>query len=205
MRATQIRRMPLLAQSVWIVIMVLTGSFQFNRGAIADGIVFVGLAVALVADALRWLPPVRTREWILPRRALLLALAVAAVVLALTPRHGLADGVVLAVSGILALVVTWPDHPRGANPQEAKRQQPPTPWTKRMTRSAILWSSVGVAACLWELTMYLLGTFQPAGRNDFPALSDLLDPLLQSPVARILFVAAWLLGGVALSRRGRTR
>ncbi|MDQ1569505.1 MAG: hypothetical protein QOF79_179 [Actinomycetota bacterium] len=175
--------------------MVLTGSFQFYRGAVADGIVFIALAVALIADSLGWLPRFRARERKLPRLILVLALAVAAAVLALTPRHGIADGIVLAISGILVLIVAWPDQPATSS----------TRWTRRMARSAYLWAALGIAVCLWELTMYFLGSFQPTGRTDFPALSDLLDPLLQHPVARILFAAAWLLGGVALSRRGRTR
>jgi hypothetical protein len=51
--------------------------------------------------------------------------------------------------------------------------------------------------------MYFLG-LNASGRTEFPALSDLLDPVLDNPVGRILAIVAWLAGGVALSRRGRT-
>jgi hypothetical protein len=177
--------------------MVLTSGFQFYRGAISDGVVFGVLAIALILDALHWMPALRTREWRPSRTLTIGALAVAAAVLALTPRHGMADGVVLVVTGILVLIVTWPDGP--------KTDGPKTGWTPRMRRSATLWAIIGIAVCVWELLMYFLGAYLPGGSTRYPALSDLLDPLIQNPIGRILFVAAWLLGGVALSRRGRTR
>jgi hypothetical protein len=72
-----------------------------------------------------------------------------------------------------------------------------------MRRAATLWACVGIAVCLWELTMFFLGAY--VDRYAFPALSDLLDPLLDRPIGRILFAAAWLVGGVALMRRGQGR
>jgi hypothetical protein len=185
-----------IAQWAWIVIMLLTGGFQFYRGAAPDGIVFTALAAALILDALHWMPAFRAREWRPSRTLLVIALGIAAAVLALTPRHGLADSVVLIVSGALVLIVAWPDHSNGTGRPA---------WTPRMRRSATLWAAVGIAVCLWELAMYFLGTYVPGGRDDFPALSDLLDPLIQNPIGRVLFVAMWLLGGVALARRGRAR
>jgi hypothetical protein len=43
----------------------------------------------------------------------------------------------------------------------------------------------------------------PAHEAEFPALSDLLDPLIAWPPARAVLVLAWLLGGWALTRRRR--
>jgi hypothetical protein len=70
-----------------------------------------------------------------------------------------------------------------------------------MTRTAALWSGAGILVCLWELSMYLLGTFAPGGRAAHPALSDLLDPLMDNQVLRLVFVAGWVLAGVFLLRR----
>jgi hypothetical protein len=53
--------------------------------------------------------------------------------------------------------------------------------------------------------MYILGTVSPGGRAAYPALSDLLNPLLDVPAARVVFVTVWLLGGVFLVRRATTR
>ena len=71
-----------------------------------------------------------------------------------------------------------------------------------MTRAAIAWTILGLALVLWELAMYFLGCGQD-GRTAFPALSDILDPILNNPIGRFLGVVAWLAGGVALTRRGR--
>ncbi len=179
----------------WIAILVLIGGFQLFRGAITDAAVFLALAVALVADTIGWLPAIRRRESRLPWIVVVIALVVAAAVLVLTPRHGLGDQLVLIASGLLVLIVVWPSAPSGTV----------SPMTARLARTAALWAAVGIALCLWELAMYLLGTFLPGGRTSFPALSDLLNPLIDSPAGRIVFVVAWLLGGVALLRRGRTR
>jgi len=183
-----------LPVAAWVVILVLTAGFQFYRGAVADGIVFLAMAVALIVDLTGIFPAFKSREWRPSRIITVLVLAGAAAVLALTPRHGLPDEIVLIVSGVLVFLVAWPDH------EVAEKE-----WNARMRRTAALWAGVGIAFCLWELTMYFLGTYVDSGRNAFPALSDLLDPLLQNPVGRVIFVAAWLLGGVALARRGRER
>jgi hypothetical protein len=181
-----------LPVAAWIVILVLTGGFQIYRAAPVDGAVFLAMAAALVIDLTGILPPFRSREWRPSRIILVGVLAAAAAVLALTPRHGMADGIVLLVSGILVFLIAWPAHETEEHP-----------WTPRMRRTATLWAIVGIAVCLWELTMYFLGTY--VDRHAFPALSDLMDPLLGHTVGRILFAVAWLLGGVALARRGRER
>jgi hypothetical protein len=176
--------------AAWVAILVLTGGFQIFRGAPVDGAVFLAMAVALILDLTGILPSPRDSEWRPSRITLISVLGAAAIVLALTPRHGIGDGIAIAVSGILVFLVAWPQH-----------DGDDTSWTPRMRRSATLWACVGIAVCLWELTMYFLGTY--VDRYAFPALSDLLDPLLDHRTGRILFAAAWLVGGVALMRRGR--
>ncbi len=195
MQTTKTRRAVRLTIAAWITILVLTGAFQFYRAAVPDGIVFLSLALALIVGRTPLLRRFDHYEW-QPRRVLVvIALAVAAAVLILTPRHGIADGVVLVASGILVFVVAWPDPPE-------RTEADPT-WTPRLTRSAIAWAILGIVFCLWELGMYFLG-YNQAGRTAYPALSDLLDPILNNPIGRTFFVVAWLAGGVALARRGRT-
>jgi hypothetical protein len=179
----------------WITILFLTSAFQFYRGAVPDAIVFVAMAAALIAGETGILSRFDGRRW-QPRRILvIIALGIAAIVLVFTPRHGLADGVVVVASGVALFVIAWP------NPSAAESAT--EPWTTRLTRSALAWASVGIAFCIWELGMYFLG-LNAAGRTEFPALSDLLDPILNNPIGRAIGVAAWLAGGVALARRGRT-
>jgi hypothetical protein len=190
-RSTRVR-ITILA---WIAILFLTGVFQFYRGAVADGIVFLAMAAALLVGETGILNRFDRPHWRPRRIVVIIALVIAAAVLVLTPRHGLADGVVVVASGVLVFVVAWP------NPPDSDAQ--PDAWSTRLTRSAAAWAIIGIAFCIWELGMYFLG-LNAAGRTEFPALSDLLDPILDNPIGRLLAVVAWLAGGVALARRGRS-
>jgi hypothetical protein len=190
------RRSVRLTNAAWVAILVLTGGFQLYRDAISDGIVFLALAVALVVGETGILGRLDGKA-IRPRRiAIAIVLAADAFVLVFTPRHGFVDGIAIAVSGVLVLLVAWPN--------EAPSERALEPWSLRLTRSAAAWAILGIAFCAWELAMYFLG-YGARGRTDFPALSDILDPVLNNPVGRVLAVAAWLAGGVALIRRGKTR
>jgi len=152
------------------------------------------MAAALIVGETGILNRFDGRRWHPRRIVVLIALAIAAGVLVFTPRHGLADGVVVTVSGVLVFLVVWPNTPADSEAD---------PWSERLTRSATAWAIVGIAFCIWELGMYFLG-LNASGRTEFPALSDLLDPVLNNPIGRFLAIAAWLAGGVALARRGRT-
>ena len=183
-----------LTIAAWITILIFTGSFQLYRQAYPDAAVFLALAVALIVGETGVLR--RLDGKLLRPRRILVAIVVAAdaLVLVFTPRHGPADGIALAVSGVLVFLVAWPDEP----PRETE------PWTPRLTRAAIAWAILGIAFCIWELGMYFLG-YGAEGRTDFPALSDILDPVLNNPIGRAIGAAAWLAGGVALLRRGRSK
>jgi hypothetical protein len=196
-QATRARRSTRVKVTIlaWIAILILTGVFQFfYRGAIADGVVFTAMAAVLVVGETGILGRFDRWRW-QPRRILvIIALAIAAVVLVFTPRHGLADGVVIIASGLAVFIVAWP------NPWASESE--PDAWSIRLTRSAVAWAILGIAFCAWELTTYFLG-LTATGRAEYPALSDLINPILNNPIGRLLGVAAWLAGGVALARRGR--
>ncbi|NEM92398.1 hypothetical protein [Galbitalea soli] len=181
-----------VADGTWVFVVAFTAAFHFYRGAPIDGVLFGGVALLLALDALGAFRRARFGTWHPPIRAITLVAAGAAAVLALTPRHGVADAVALGAAGILVGAAAWPDNP--AKPMGR-------PWGRRLVATATAWSAVFLAIAIWELAMYFLGSFASGGRERFPALSDLLDPLLETTVGRILFVAAWLLGGVALIGR----
>ena len=183
-----------LTIAAWITILILTGGFQFYRAATPDGAVFIAMAIALIVGETGILSRLDGKG-LRPRRLVVaIALAVDAAVLVLTPRHGYADGIAIAVTGLLVFLVAWPNEPSG--------DTAPDPRVPRMTRAAIAWAILGIAFCIWELAMYFLGYGQD-GRTAFPALSDILDPVLDNPIGRLLGAAAWLAGGIALTRRGR--
>jgi len=188
----------------WVAIVALTAVVQFVRAAPVDGAVFTLMALALLADALGLVPHVGALA--APGRAPVLAGAFAScLALAFTPRHGIADGIVLVAVGVVALVGGW----AGVRPRaDADRDDEVRDGHHRdgtLRRTGILWAAVAVATCLWELTSFVLGRLLPEQKAQHPAISDLLDPALDQLWFRALFAAGWVALGVALLGRGGHR
>ncbi|MGH1523105.1 hypothetical protein ACRAWC_03055 [Leifsonia sp. L25] len=187
-----------ITRAGWIGVLVITAVFHAARGAPVDAAIYVVGAVVLTLDALGWLRvPLRMpadRDTVSRRVIAGTLIVVASLTLGFTPLYGPADAAIVVGLGMLLLPVAWADRSRAdaVAPGSAVR------------RSAILWSVVLVAGCLWEIGVFFLGRDLTGSENAFPALSDLIDPLLAWPPARVLLVACWLLGGYALLRRGRS-
>jgi hypothetical protein len=191
-------RRRLLPTLPWIAIVAITSAVQFVREAPFDGVVFGVVGIALLIDALHLVPQVGrlSRPALLP--TLIGALAVGAL-LALTPRHGVVDGIVLAGLGVVVLPLAWTGV-RSRTGQRERRAADP----RAIRRTAVAWAVTGVATCLWELTSWILGRVLPAqAALQHPAISDILDPALDQLWFRALFVAAWIALGLALVTRGR--
>lgn len=185
------RRVARIGAAAWIFILLAIGGVQYFRGAWTDGLIFTVVAAVLVGDATGLLPSTESGRG-LPRPTLVIAAVVLlSAVLVLAPRHGILAGTTLVVVGVAAVVFAWPDRPRGERDA----------WTRAVVRAAIAWSVAGVATCLWELSRYIPGTLTPGGRVAYPALSDLLDPFVDIPMGRVLFVIGWVLTGAFLLRR----
>jgi hypothetical protein len=200
-RAAPDGRAAALTRLAWVGILVVTAVFHVVRGAPVDAAIFAVGAALLVLDQLRWLSvPLRLRaERDTASRRIVagVLIAVASVTLALTPLYGGADTAIVVGLGALLLPVAWADRGAAAVPGGMRR--------RALRRAAYLWSAVIAAGCLWEIAVFFLGRDLPDGEDRFPALSDLIDPLLAWPPARGLLVALWLLGGYALVRRGWRR
>jgi hypothetical protein len=74
-----------------------------------------------------------------------------------------------------------------------------------ISRSALVWIAIAIAGCLLEVATYLLGLPSPAAKVEHPSISILLDPVLDTQVGRIGFVAVWLIVLVWLLRRTGAR
>ncbi|TAL46157.1 MAG: hypothetical protein EPN91_00815 [Salinibacterium sp.] len=179
------------ATSAWILILVIICAVQIFRPAYLDALIFAIAIVALVADAVGVIPgSVRARR-LPPGAVVLVGLIAIAATLIFVPRHSVVSGAIVALIGTAAIAFAWPDRPASARDE----------WTRPVKRSGVLWAAVAVATCLWELAMYLLGSFAPSGRDNYPALSDLLDPLADGALGKAAFVVIWLLVGLFLTRR----
>lgn len=184
-----------LIPALWIAVLVLMGLFQLVfRHELFDAVVFLGFALALVADSRGWLGTPPTRGWAPPRPVIAALVAIGTIALTLAPRHGVIAGVVVVSAGIVMVAFGWLELPRDTG------RVPVT--GARFVRAAWAWAGVAIALCLWELTMYFLGRYSPGGGDAYPALSDLVDPLVEQPPGRAVFSLLWLLGCVALVRRG---
>ena len=179
------------SDALWLAVPVLAGLVQLIRGEAFDAVVFLVPALLLAADSAGALPrPRRARTRL--RRILPAAAVGAGTVLAVTPRHGLADGAAVVLLGVAVLVAAWPDPPRAASG--------PSPLLRR---SGAVWAALAVGTALWELAAFLLGLPSAAATFAHPAISDLLDPVADTVLGRVALVAAWTLAGLALLRRSR--
>ena len=170
----------------WLVILVLIGVAQLVRGEWFDAAVFL-VAIALVCCSIL-LPPHGAHR---PRPDLVVfAATVLAAAVALLPRHSSGMIVAVLITGVAALVASWP----GA--ASVRR-----PWTPGLRRLAVAWAVILVVGWLWELAQFIAGRIAPT-QPSF-ALSDLVDPLLDTELGKAVFAGAWLSCGVFLVLRGR--
>lgn len=188
-RADQPGRIAWLGRAAWLAIAAITAAVQFIRGAWIDGVFFVAAVLALALDRLGTFPAVLSRGRRLPVAVVVPVVLVLLVVLTFAPMHGIVAGVTVVSIGVVVLALAWPDRPRTGGR-----------WSPGIRRSAVAWSVVGVVTCLWELAMFLVGTFAPSARAEFPALSDLLDAVVIGPLGQGVFAALWLGLGVVVLR-----
>ena len=172
----------------WMAVLGLMAAFQLWRGAWVDGTLFSLLVATLLIDRLTngririfHTPPIMHRRWI----GVLASLA--AVILAISPRHSDLDLVVVSAVGIGVLALAWAPAP--ATPDHPKRAY---------TRAAMWWSILAVGFCLWEALAYILSV--TVSEYDFPTVSVLLDPFLEWGIGRAVFTVGWLAGGLWLLR-----
>lgn len=181
--------------AAWLFVLVATGIVQIIRRQWIDTAIFGAAALLLAADAAGLFPGGRPRAR--PRlRVLLGAAAVCLVVLSLAPRHGVLATVTMLAIGVGAVVVAWPP---------LSEPRPPSRWPRPLRRLGIAWAVIWIIACIWELIEFILGGLGPQERVMFPALSDLLDPIVTPGLGQAVFAAGWLAIGIFLVVRGGRR
>ena len=193
-------RIAIVTRLAWLLVLAITAVFHVVRGAPVDAWIFLGGFVVIALDGLGWpripLRGIPDRETLSRRVVAYTLIGVAALTFAFAPLYGGVDTAIVVGLGVLLLPVVWAGRPRASGPVDARA-------TAAVRRAAIAWSAVIVAGCAWEIAVFFLGRSSPAAENDFPALSDLVDPAVAWPPARAALVVLWLAGGYALIRRGR--
>lgn len=186
------RRRPTRGALLWLTALLLIGLVQLGRGQWGDAALFAVAAGVVLVSALT---PPSARAAGPARPGLIAGAAVLAVVLSLLPRHSLGSAIAVITAGIAAGAVAWRS-PSSPVVPDGRR------WTPALRALAWSWAIIIVIASLWELLQVTRGRTLPGGREAYPALSDLLDPLLSPPVGQTLFAVGWLALGVFLVRRG---
>ena len=177
----------------WLPVFIFVVAFHLNRGSMGDAIIFAIGSLLLIADWKRWIP------WHMPERpkvsiwVIALVLAISFLVLLTTERNGWQDIVLLlALAPISVVMVYYRDH--GPKPSA----------TRVMARTKWIWMTLALAMAVAELFAYIFASVYKDDKS-FPTVSILVNPILESPVGRAVFLVLWMLIGVGLLqiRKGR--
>lgn len=171
----------------WLPVLAFTTFFHITRGSLGDAIIFGTGCLLLIADWKKWIP------WHMPERPKVsgwvigLAIAISFSVLLFTERTGWQARVLLLTLVPIALVmVYYRDH--GPKPGA----------TKEMARTKWVWMTLSLVMAVSELFAYIFATVYKKDDTTYPTISVLVNPTLESPWGRAIFLTLWMLIGVGL-------
>lgn len=173
--------------------MVYVAIFHFMRESWVDAAIFTIGALLVIADWKKWF------RWEMPERPklsktpVLLAILLASSILFFSERGGWQDTVLLlALAPIALFMVYYRDH--GPKPSS----------TKLMNRTRWLWLTLATILCVSELFAYIWAN---AFKDDesYPTISIIVNPVLESPYGRGIFLVVWMLIGVGLIQPWRKK
>ena len=177
----------------WLPVLIFVTAFHINRGSTGDAIIFGFGCLLLIADWKRWIP------WHMPERPKIsgwiigVVIAISSSVLLFTERDGWQDRVLLLTLAPIALaMVYYRDH--GPKPGA----------TKQMVRSKWIWMTLALFMAVSELFAYIFATVYKDD-STYPTISILVNPILESPWGRAIFLTIWMLIGVGLLQIRRKR
>lgn len=186
MYVTQLLKVLLRGINPWLPVLVFVTAFHINRGSTGDAIIFGLGSLILIADWKKWIP------WHMPERPKVsgwvigLVIAVSCSVLFFTERNGWqAIVLLLALVPISLVMVYYRDH--GPKPGA----------TKQMTRTKWVWMTLALFMAVSELFAYIFATVYKDDAT-YPTISILVNPTLESPWGRAIFLTLWMLIGVGL-------
>lgn len=177
----------------WLPVLAFTTMFHITRGSFGDAIIFGTGCLILIADWKKLIP------WHMPERpkvsgkVIALVMIASSSVLLLTERTGWQNVVLLLVLAPIAVVmVYYRDH--GPKPSA----------TPIMARTKWIWMTLALTMAVSELFAYIFATVYKDDKT-YPTVSILVNPILESPYGRAIFLVLWMLIGVGLLqiRRGR--
>lgn len=183
----------LAGMNPWLPPMIYVVIFHVMRGAYGDAAIFAVGSLVLIADWKKWI------QWAMPERPIFgrlpvfIVILVASSVLFFSERGGWQDVTLLLVLAPISLsLVYYRDH--GPKPSS----------TTVMNRTRWTWLTLAVIMCVSELFAYIWAS---AFKDDktYPTISIIVNPVLESPYGRGIFLALWMLIGVGLLQLWRKK
>lgn len=177
----------------WLPVFAFVTLFHIIRESYIDSLIFGLGCVILVLDwkkVLHWRMPKRRA---IPSWVLGLVIAVSYSVLFFSKRGGWQDVLLLLIVGPVALfLVYYRDH--GPKPSG----------NGTMIRTKWIWMTLAIFMGVSELFAFIWAV---VFRDDdtYPTISVIVNPILESPYGRGIFLVVWMLIGLGLLKNARKR
>lgn len=169
----------------WVVIFVGTAIFHAWRGSWQDLIIFGASAILILTQVFGMYRLGFENQPKFGVTPIALVVMVSAAVLFVAPRHGIV--VTLALIAFIPIGIALVMY----------RDRPVPEPSRLVLRTRLIWALWAIIFALIELVAYV-GSKLVGDLNQFPTISVILDPVLETPIGRAVFVALWLIAGVYL-------
>lgn len=170
----------------WLPVFAFVTAFHLTRGSFGDATIFGLATIILILDWKKLIP------WAMPERPsispwlLSAVVATSALVLFFSDRNGWQDKALLLV---LAPAAIWLVYYRDHGPKPSA--------TAIMARTKWIWMTLALVMAVSELFAYIFATVYKDD-STYPTVSILVNPVLDSPYGRAVFLVAWMLIGLGL-------
>jgi hypothetical protein len=167
-----------------VVVLSLTALAHWIRGAPADAVIF--LTVALILVITEWRGVREDTVAAEPFRVPGIAVVVTGLLVLSFGRASVPVVVAISAIGLVALYAEWRD--------------PSLPADRPVPRRTWMWAAVGVSWLAWEFVSFVYEQGAGGLSLTHPTMSDLIDPLLTNRILQTVAITGWLAAGLAMLR-----
>ena len=177
----------------WLPVFAFVTAFHIMRGSTVDAIIFGAGTGLLIADWKKLIPWSMPEHPRVSKTVAAVVIAIAVSILFFSERGGWQDIVLLlALIPVAFVMVYYRDH----GPRPGK--------TKQMTRTKWIWLTLALSMAVSELFAYIWANVYQDDHT-YPTISVIVNPILESPYGRAIFLTLWMLIGIGLLRIWRRK
>ncbi|MEN9687162.1 MAG: hypothetical protein RL381_174 [Actinomycetota bacterium] len=173
--------------NLWSFVFGLAFAFQLFRAQFADSIIFGVATFILILSSSTKLKQINLPRFRIEKMPLWLGSISLGIVFAYIPRHRFSLAFLLVALGLILLTLLWNVHTPRRKVSSLER------------KSETFWAITAIAISLWELSALVISRVI-GDDNKYPTISELVVPLLNSPITRMQFVAIWICLGWLIIR-----